>query len=66
MSPNWRLPSISTVRGPSCPIATARLNASVVFPTPPLGAKIVTIRAAPDDSLAADAWWTCWSLVTSS
>ncbi len=38
-SPNWRLPSISTVFTPMCCCsATARLNASVVLPTPPLGA----------------------------
>ena len=36
-----------TVRGPSWPMATARLKARVVFPTPPLGAKTVTIRADP-------------------
>ena len=57
---------MSTVRGPCWPIATARLNASVVFPTPPLGAKIVIIRAEPECSLAAAAWWTCWRRVTSS
>ena len=42
---------MSTVRGPCWPIATARLNARVVFPTPPLGAKIVIIRAEPECSL---------------
>ena len=36
-SPNWRLPSMSTVRWSSWPSATARLNAIVVLPTPPFG-----------------------------
>ena len=43
-SPNWRLPSIRTVRWPSWPSATARLNAIVVLPTPPLGAKTEMTR----------------------
>ena len=43
-SPNWRLPSISTVRCSSWPKATARLNAIVVLPTPPFGAKTVMTR----------------------
>ena len=46
-SPNWRLPSISTVRWPCWPSATARLNASVVLPTPPFGAKTEKMRDAP-------------------
>ena len=47
MSPNWRLPSMRTVRSPSWPMATARLNARVVLPTPPLGANTVIMRAVP-------------------
>ena len=59
-SPNWRLPSIRTVRGPSWPSATARLNAIVVLPTPPLGAKTVIIRAEPvERSLVAASLRTC-------
>ena len=57
---------MSTVRWPSWPMATARLNASVVLPTPPLGANNVIIRAVPVWSLATAAWRTCWSRVTSS
>ena len=38
---------MSTVLWPSCPTATAMLKAMVVLPTPPLGAKTVTIRADP-------------------
>ena len=45
-SPNWRLPSMSTVRCSSWPSATAMLNASVVLPTPPFGAKTEKIRDA--------------------
>ena len=37
-SPNWRLPSIRTVRCSAWANATARLNAIVVLPTPPFGA----------------------------
>jgi hypothetical protein len=55
-----------TVRMPCWPTATARLNARVVFPTPPLGANSVIIRAVPNWSIVAAAWWTCWSRVTSS
>ena len=57
---------MSTVRIPSWPTATARLKAMVVLPTPPLGAKIVTIRAVPRESPAAAAWLTFWMCVTSS
>ena len=46
-SPNWRLPSIRTVRWSSWPRATARLNAIVVLPTPPFGAKTEKIRDEP-------------------
>ncbi len=65
-SPNWMLPSMSTVRGPSWPMPTARLNARVVFPTPPFGANSVIIRAEPWASDCAAAWWTAWSRLTSS
>ena len=55
-----------TVREPCWPTATARLNARVVLPTPPLGANSVIIRAVPKLSSVAAVWWTCWSRVTSS
>ena len=48
-SPNWRLPSISAVRLPAWPKATARLSAIVVVPTPPFGAKTVTSLELPAD-----------------
>ena len=51
-SPNWTLPSMSTVFCPAWPIATARLNAMVVLPTPPFGAKIEKTRVASLDELA--------------
>ena len=51
-SPYWRLPSIRAVATPIWPIATARLKAMVVFPTPPLGENTETTRQAPD----ARAW----------
>ena len=41
---------MSTVRWPSWPIATARLKAIVVLPTPPFGAKTAMIRVAPPAS----------------
>ena len=60
-SPNWRLPSMRTVRLPSWPMATARLNAIVVLPTPPFGAKTLYIREAPPSSLAWKARWTAFT-----
>ena len=46
-SPNWKEPSTSvTVWRCSPARATARFTASVVRPTPPLGAKSVTMRPA--------------------
>ena len=46
-SPNWMLPSMSTVRCSSWARATARLKAMVVLPTPPFGANTEMIRVAP-------------------
>ena len=46
-SPNWRLPSIRTVRCSTWAKATARLNAIVVLPTPPFGAKTRITRDVP-------------------
>ena len=66
MSPNWRLPSMRTVRNGSWPIATARLKASVVLPTPPLGAKTVIIRARCVLSATCAVWLTCWRREISS
>ena len=43
-SPNCRLPSMRTVRWFSWPRATARLNATVVLPTPPFGANTLMTR----------------------
>ena len=56
MSPNCRLASMSTVRCPCWPIATARLNAIVVLPTPPLGANTDTTRDPPTPPAALYAW----------
>ena len=47
-SPNWTLPSMSTVRCSSWAMATARLNAMVVLPTPPFGANTEMIARRPD------------------
>ena len=47
-------------------MATARLNAIVVLPTPPLGANTVIIRAAPVASLVAASLRTCCRRLTSS
>ena len=53
-SPNWRPPSTSATRRPSsAAAATAKLTASVVRPTPPLGAKKVTTRPGPRAAVAA-------------
>ena len=52
-SPNWRLPSISTVRCSSWPRATARLKAIVVLPTPPFGAKTLMTRVLVKASSAS-------------
>ena len=65
-SPNWRLPSMRTVRLPSCPMATARLNAMVVLPTPPFGAKTLNRREVPPSSVAWNAVWTALTLLTRS
>ena len=53
-SPNWTLPSMSTVFCPSWPIATAMLNAIVVFPTPPFGAKIEKTRFDSVEDVASN------------
>ena len=59
-SPNWRLPSISAVRLPAWPKATARLSAIVVVPTPPFGAKTVTSFELPADWVSWNRAWTPW------
>ena len=65
-SPNWMLPSTRTVRSPCWARATARLNAMVVLPTPPLGANTAIMRAVLAASATAAACWACWMPVTSS
>ena len=51
MSPNWNEPSTRQVRWPSSvAAATARLTASVVRPTPPLGPNTATTRPGSPSS----------------
>ena len=57
-SPNWTLPSMSTVRWSSWARATARLKAIVVLPTPPLGAKTDMTFVAATAELAANSFRT--------
>ena len=51
---------MSAVRRPAWLNATDRLSATVVVPTPPLGAKTVTIRAFPAAWVSWNVDWTAW------
>ena len=60
MSPGGRRLELvdDTVRCSSWASATAMLNASVVLPTPPFGAKIEKILDMPPAEVAACSFWT--------